>query len=444
MNAIARTWLGAALIVLAVHSSAQVDPIASATPGVTPPVTTTFFGQHFHRLLPVRDQRAVPTVWPSIVIGHLRLWDSNTRWADLEYQPGRWDFARLDAYVTAARTRQAEVIYTLGSPPRWASARPDEPCSYGWGCSAEPARMADWENYVRTIARRYRGRIQAYELWNEPGFAELERDRRHPHFFTGSVATMVELARIARAVLDAEDPQAVLTTPGFVNGPDRLEMFLAAGGARHVQTVAYHFYASTAVQLAEQVVAVRAVMRRQGVGHLPMWSTEAGVETTLPGEPEPQGYTRPVPARATALRAQFLLLGAAAGLERYTYYAWDNERSGFVTLFGDARPGAEAFRTAQAWMLNTRMVGCAQLPRRGVRCDGLRDGVRFIWLWADEAGTQTLGLPAGWALLGVEPLTGTAPPHVTDEGSVSLMLNEQPVLLKLRALSAAALKEAGP
>ncbi|MBC7734416.1 MAG: hypothetical protein H7306_21405 [Bacteriovorax sp.] len=37
--------------------------------------------------------------------------------------------------------------------------------------------------------------------------------------------------------------KAVLLTPGFVGVPIRLGLFLAAGGKRHVDAVAHHFYA---------------------------------------------------------------------------------------------------------------------------------------------------------------------------------------------------------
>ena len=111
----------------------------------------------------------------------------------------------------------ASVLMVLGSPPRWASARPDEPGPYGPGCAAEPANLDDWDRYVSAVVRRYKGRITTYELWNEPYFSDIPTDRDQPGaFFSGSVATMVNLARRTRAVLDRDDPKAVLLTPGFV------------------------------------------------------------------------------------------------------------------------------------------------------------------------------------------------------------------------------------
>jgi len=103
----------------------DIDP--ASPPRVIAP---TYFGTHLHRL--DRAERGYPaTPWPEGMIGALRLWDSTTRWADLEPAPGRFDFARLDGYVAQALAHGAPVLMVLGSPPRWASARPNEPGPYG-------------------------------------------------------------------------------------------------------------------------------------------------------------------------------------------------------------------------------------------------------------------------------------------------------------------------
>ena len=89
-------------------------------------VDSGYFGAHLHRLFPERGAYA-STRWPANEIASLRLWDSGTRWADVAPARGRWNFDRLDAYLDAAEVQGASLLCTLGSTPRWASARPDEP-----------------------------------------------------------------------------------------------------------------------------------------------------------------------------------------------------------------------------------------------------------------------------------------------------------------------------
>lgn len=65
---------------------------------------------------------------------------------------------------TTHRLVLPQVLFTLGQSPRWASQRPNEEATWGVGVAAPPKRLADWIAFVRALARRYRGRIHAYEV----------------------------------------------------------------------------------------------------------------------------------------------------------------------------------------------------------------------------------------------------------------------------------------
>ena len=424
------------LVGLGVHSAptdvfARMSGTATATPDGA--VRLGYFGTHFHRLVAPPGGAEAPTRWLDGTVGSLRLWDSGTRWGDIAPRPGAWSFERMDAYVAHAEAHRASVLYTLGSTPRWASARPDEPGPYGPGCAAEPVKLAHWEEYVARVAERYRGRIQAYELWNEPQFSDYALDRAHPGFFTGSMANMVEMARAARRVLDRIDPAAVLATPGFVNGPHRLELFLRSGGAETVQVVAYHFYARDARQFAQQVGDVREVMRRCGVADLPLWNTECGVETYEAGEALPEGITRRLTqADAADQLAQFLLLGAAGRLDRFYYYAWDNYRSGMIDRQGRQMPRFEALRRVQQWLLGAQ-VSRVEASGAAVSLGAERDGERFLFAWSDSPRVERVPVPPGWKITGCEGLLDdSAPAWPTPSGQASrVALSAAPVRLKL-------------
>jgi hypothetical protein len=404
----------AALASLGVRAAPKREAAGSAS-AVLPlqgdEVGPAYFGIHFHRLVPVAGQPELPTRWPAGAVGSLRLWDAGTRWGDVSPQPGVWRFDRLDAHVEAAEAQGASLLYTLGSTPRWASARPNEPGPYGPGCAAEPVRLAHWEEYLRRVAERYRGRIQAYELWNEPQFSDYERDRQSPGFFTGSVARMIELAQAARRVLDRVDPAAILTTPGFVNGPHRLDLFLRSGGASLVQAVAYHFYAQDALHLARQVIDVRVVMQQNGVAGLPLWNTECGVETYGDTEALPEGIHERLSASGAGERvAQLVLMGAAARLGRFYYYAWDNDRSGMVNRQGEPNPREEAWRRVQAWLLGAQVRGMQATEQGLVSIDATRAGERCLFAWCRADPSSRMPVPAGWRIAACEPLYSGALP----------------------------------
>jgi len=396
--------------------------VAAGVPDLAHAVSASYFGMHFHRLVRRPGELVAPTAWPEqATIGALRLWDSGTRWGDVAPRPGRWDFDRMDAYVSRGAARGASLLYTLGSTPRWASSRPDEPGPYGPGCAAEPRDIADWVEYLRRVVERYRGVIHAYELWNEPHFSDIVRDRGAPGFFTGSVASMVEMARHARSVIAELDPQALLATPGFVNGSDRLGLFLAAGGAALVDAVAYHCYAGSAERFASQITEVRQVMRQHGSAALPLWNTECGVETH-----GPLGETG-----AAERMAQFLLLGAAAGLERFDYYAWDNSRSGMIDAQGQGRPRLAAFAQVQGWLIGARLASAERLAGGIMQIRAQRESERFVFAWAERDTTAVIPVPRGWRVAAIERLFDVPTSSPAGGGGTGLALSAAPLRMQL-------------
>lgn len=383
------------LFVLRSAAAADLYDIAAATPARV--VDSSFFGTHFHRLVSVDEPNVRATPWPQGQIGSIRIWDSSTRWADLEPSRGAFNFTRLDAYVAKAKANGASVLMVLGSPPRWASARPDEPGPYGPGCAAEPANLDDWDRYVSAVVRRYKGRITKYELWNEPYFSDLPADRGQAGaFFSGSVATMVDLARRTRAVLDRDDPKAVLLTPGFVGSVQRMEMFLRAGGAPYVGGVAYHYYASEDRELIKLHNDIRVVMTRYGLSQVPLYNTESGFAARDVNAPSaPAGSALPDRATAAALLARSMLLGAYLGIDRFYHYAWDNGNSGMVLPESlAATPSATAFASVRRWLVGTTLNGCHLEPGNTVQCEGTRAGNRLLIMWrASGASPAVVRLP---------------------------------------------------
>lgn len=429
--------LASALVALPAVSASDVFQQATAAP--SRPVDARFFGIHASYLVPVpgrREGRA--TRWPDLPIGGFRLWDAHVRWADIAPARGKWQWERFDSLVSEVSGHGADLMYTLGSTPRWASARPDEACPYGQGCSAEPADMLDWEDYVRSVARRYKGRIKVYEVWNEPKFYDPSSPAqgnggRPRGFFSGSVDNMVEMARIARRVLKEEDPQARLATPGFDGGAKWLEMFLAAGGRSLVDIIAYHFYARGAEDFAAQIVTVRGVMKRQGVSQLPLWNTESGFESD-DGKALAAGAQRKPDATDTAaLLTQTLVIAAAAGIERFYAYAWDNPQMGMVDAEGRALPSLAAYRRAQGWLAGATWGPCHQAEAGVVACEGQRSGQRVTIAWANEGRREWRPAPPSAQRLGsAQAVLGD---EIRSQGQdadalpPSLQIGKQPMLL---------------
>jgi transcriptional regulator with XRE-family HTH domain len=143
---------------------------------------------------------------PGFRVGALRLWDSETRWAQLEPRRGSFSWHTLDRLVEGAGRARLPVLFTFGGTPAWTSPTgPKAP--YGDGSRASPPDdLADWDAYVKAVATRYRHRIDAYELWNlAPS----------PRFFTGSAERLAEMTGRASRIIRRADPRATVVCPGI-------------------------------------------------------------------------------------------------------------------------------------------------------------------------------------------------------------------------------------
>jgi Glycosyl hydrolase family 10 len=368
-------------------------------------IEPAFFGTHVHNLVlrgRVQDPPQ-PTPFPADLVGAVRLWDSVVRWAEIEPENGRFVFDRLDTYVNGSLSNNARVLLTLGSTPCWASARSDEPCSYGFGCAAEPANLAHWDRYVQTLARRYKGRVSAYEVWNEPHPGQ--RFEGHRGFFSGDMAALLELARRAHTVLQQEDPQALLLTPGFVNRLPLLERYLAQGGKQWAQALAYHLYASGDRQLLEQLRELRAILARQGVAQWPIFDTESSFDRADSAALQ-KAVSTGTPVRddhsTAALHVRALILKAFAGVQASYHHGWDNGHSGMVDR--ELKPTASyaPYVAVRKWLLGVRPQGCASYGAELVRCVATQQGQRVWLVWRKEPGPAVVlpldsGVsPPGW------------------------------------------------
>jgi len=354
------------------------------------PVPATLFGMHFHHVGGV-------TPWPSVPIAEWRLWDTHVAWPDLEPKKGQWHLETLDAYLTLAAQHHAAVLLPLGLSPQWASARPMEHSVYQPGFAAEPRDIDDWRNYVTVVARHCKGRVQAYEIWNEPNSKE---------FWTGSVSQMVALTRAASTIIRSIDPQAIIVSPSATTsaGVPWLSQFLQMGGGQYVDVIGYHFYVGP--QPPEAMIpliqSVKQTMRENGAGDKPLWNTEFSW-------PAPKPF--PSEDLAAAYLARAYILNWAAGVQRAYWYAWDNHT--FVatqTTRADNQtltPAGQAYGIIQKWLVGARMDGCNEESDHTWTCQLIRGGARSWIVWNTE-GTTAFSIPASWRAESMTPLLGQA------------------------------------
>jgi hypothetical protein len=383
--------LGCAVGSTAVSSPQQNDHAATSLSVIQP----QFFGMV---VIHAANQPAIP-------IGSRRLSDPSVTWAALELAPGTFTWSSLDAEVASAQAANAEITLTLGMTPTWASSQPSVASIYGPGATAMPANLSDWDAYVSAVAARYAGRITSYEIWNSP--SDLT-------FWSGPSAQlgadMATLSAHAAAAIHAADPNATIVAPAFQ--PSDLAQFLAAGGNSSVDVF------SAAISLAGQApetlqpatAALRSVMAGSAANVKPLWNDQPS--WTLPAGIGAQALSQQDQA---AYAARALILNAASGVTRLSWYAWDDPSSTSLQLSNaSATPtlAAAAYATVESWLTGATLNGCSANAEQLWTCQLSRSGAPAWILWSPSGTTQasSLAMSTMTTLDGVQqPVSGLIP-----------------------------------
>jgi len=127
----------------------------------------------------------------------------NVSWRGLEgLKQGRFDWWFTDHIVEQAESYDLKILFRLdGVPlPDWVEV-PGDPTL--------PARPEDFGQFCGAIAGRYQGRVQAYQVWNEPNLAR-EWGGQPPN-----ASGYVQMLRACYIAIKEADPDALVISAGL-------------------------------------------------------------------------------------------------------------------------------------------------------------------------------------------------------------------------------------
>lgn len=116
---------------------------------------------------------------------------------------GRFEWNEPDRLMKAIDDAGLKVMVRLDNQPSWARADRIFPAS------GPPDRLSDWVDFITAVATRYKGRVDAYEIWNEPNLAS-EWGGDPPN-----AVAYVQLLRASYQAIKQADPQALVVTAGL-------------------------------------------------------------------------------------------------------------------------------------------------------------------------------------------------------------------------------------
>jgi hypothetical protein len=126
----------------------------------------------------------------------------NFGWRDIEGAgKGVYDWSRTDRIVDQAEEVGIDLVVRIDHQPSWAGG--------GFPTNGPPDNLQDLAGFLSALVGRYRGRIRAYEVWNEPNLAR-EWGGKLP-----DPVGYLELLRLAYASIKAADPNAMVISAGL-------------------------------------------------------------------------------------------------------------------------------------------------------------------------------------------------------------------------------------
>lgn len=211
-------------------------------------------------------------------------------WVDIEPQKGVfWDekymkssWEKFDAIVSLAEKYNLHIIARLDKPPAWAVKDPSVK-------SGPPRNLEDYGNYVYAVVNHYKGRIQYFQIWNEPNLAgEWQGEKVDP-------VRYVEMLKIAYKRAREANPNAVILSAPLAQTLDDsgenltdlsyLDTMYRAGAKNYFDVLGANAYGfdrppqdepSPSVLNFRRVELLRNIMVTNGDTDKPVWLNEFG------------------------------------------------------------------------------------------------------------------------------------------------------------------------
>lgn len=213
-------------------------------------------------------------------------------WAWVEPARDQYDWQVYDAIAAAARARGIEVFATLAYTPQWATSGP--------AVNGVPDDPAQWAEVCSEAAKRYRGTIRHWGVWNEPNLDKFWAGNRQ-QYVDVLLKPCADAIHAANPAARVGGPDLAHLTSDDSDWYDWLRETLLDAGDR-LDFVTHHVYDSDGHhdmrdRLDGSTVfgnrpalwdavnpSVKEVLKNAGWWGKPVWLTETGWDSRSAGE----------------------------------------------------------------------------------------------------------------------------------------------------------------
>lgn len=293
----------------AFEAEAPVSTSPSPAPTGTPGFRYGFQAQYL--------EGSIPQVVGAVTGAGFNWTKQQVRWVDVEPSNGSYNWGALDTAVNTSNSAGVGMLFSVVAAPAWAATPGTD----------FPKNPQDFANLMSAMAGHFKGRVKAYEVWNEENFA---REVGPGNINAGNY---VELLKQAYPAIKAADPNAIVVsgapTPTGVNDPNIAErditylqqMYGYQGGVvkgyfdvlgahnepywnppdQTVATATNTSYANDPSFFFRQVEDYRNLMVSVGDGGKQIWETEIGYDSNPMAPTGYNGWTVSESQQATYL-----------------------------------------------------------------------------------------------------------------------------------------------
>jgi polysaccharide biosynthesis protein PslG len=257
-------------------------------------------------------------------------------WNAIEPDRGIYKWAFWDMLVDEAERANIQLIPYVAYTPEWAAGTSDQ----FW--KRPPTDPALYSDFMYQVARRYRGRIHSWEIWNEPDITE---------YWMGDANQFATLVRLAAAAIRRGNPDATLVLAGMSKGPSPFFQSLVREHhiERYVDVVAMHGYPESWLEERAETVdqswvaEMNQLLAEDGM-HREFWLNEIGYADYRysPTEANKYGVSAPFPhehtpefAAASLFKAH--VMAVASGTVSLTAWYRIDDFDPRTTTFSDDR-----------------------------------------------------------------------------------------------------------
>jgi len=148
-------------------------------------------------------------------------------WEYIEKEKGVYDFSRFDDFVETSKKRGNKVIAVL------AYGTPQIIEETGKKRYVPPKYLPDYLNYVEALVTRYKDKVDAWQVWNEPNWI----------FWRGTDKEYYNLSKQAVKRIREVNPDAYIIGGGFARTPKNfIRKMNKAGALENLDAISFHPY----------------------------------------------------------------------------------------------------------------------------------------------------------------------------------------------------------